>query len=232
MDRVRTSGPSHIEWKSPSTQHSPASSAFGVHSLNRTASSPSMTLTPTSATLTANANTLSARPPSAQSLRIDLLRHSVEEPEWEHAALSRESRQPAPKLEPLHVPPPRRPSLESVPRTPDSTRVLDGHGQPANLVHQAFIRRTLKRSVSQTSTTTLQSTVSAVAPTIPPLDLRPDFQSSMGLPAPRKSRLPPPSLPTVVGSPTRPAKYSVIYEDNDSIRTGSFITAPSVNTPE
>ncbi|OCH94595.1 hypothetical protein OBBRIDRAFT_722427 [Obba rivulosa] len=228
MNSVRTSGPSHIEWKSPSTQHSPASSAFGVHPLNRTASSPSLTLTQTCATT--NTPNSCARPPSAQSLRVDLLRHSVEDPDRVSLVSLHDATRSAPKLELLHVPPTRRPSMESVPRTPDSTRVLDGHGQPASLVHQAFLRRTLKRSVSQTSTSTLQSSMSVAPPTIPPLDLRPDFQSSLGLPAPRKSRLAPPSLPTVVGSPTRPAKYSVIYEDNDSIRTGSFITAPSVST--
>lgn len=57
-------------------------------------------------------------------------------------------------------------------------------------------------------------------------------------PVPRKSRLAPPSLPTVIGSPRQTNKVSVIYEDGASYapasaRTSSFITAPSVslNTP-
>lgn len=66
----------------------------------------------------------------------------------------------------------------------------------------------------------------ASAPSIPPLDLRPDFQKTIGAPI-RKSRLPPPTLPPVIGSP-HPGKYSVIYEDGSSVHT--YVTAPSVNS--
>ena len=69
----------------------------------------------------------------------------------------------------------------------------------------------------------------ASAPSIPPLDLRPDFQKTIGLPI-RKSRLLPPTLPPVIGSP-HPQKYSIIYEDGSSARTSrSFVTAPSVHS--
>ena len=91
--------------------------------------------------------------------------------------------------------------------------------------------------------------MSAVPPVIPPLDLRPNFQtavsssSSSGIssaavpaappipaapvivvpvlaqPTPRKSRLPQPTLPTVAGSPRVPNMVSVIYEDSSSVIT-------------
>ena len=117
-----------------------------------------------------------------------------------------------------------------------------GNGSAPSPVHSAFINRPLRRSTSQTSTSTFRSNISAAPPAIPPLDLRPNFQNAVGVPngpnspalapAPRKSRLPAPALPTVIGSPRQANKVSVIYEDGASARTGSFITAPSVNTPD
>ncbi|KAH9927947.1 uncharacterized protein BXZ73DRAFT_78404 [Epithele typhae] len=158
----------------------------------------------------------------------------------------------------------RKLSTDSVPRTPDSTRTFD-RARPSrgwlpatasSAALNAFLHRPLKRSISQTSTSTHRSTVSAVPPVIPPLDLRPNFQTAVVAntsrsgspvgsaphtialapqPVPRKSRLPIPTLPTVVGSP-RTANVnmvSVIYEDSGgpSARTSSFITAPSPASP-
>ncbi|KAJ2985217.1 hypothetical protein NUW54_g10223 [Trametes sanguinea] len=133
-------------------------------------------------------------------------------------------------------------STDSAPRTPDSIRTFDRIGGSHSPAHSAFLNRPLKRSTSQTSTSTFRSNISIAAPAIPPLDLRPNFQNAMGVqhgpnspalaPAPRKSRLAPPTLPTVVGSPRQPNKVSVIYEDGSSARTGSFMTAPSLNTPD
>ena len=51
-------------------------------------------------------------------------------------------------------------------------------------------------------------------------------------PVPRKSRLPAPTLPTVIGSPRQMNMVSVIYEDGASARTSSYATAPaSPKTP-
>ena len=56
------------------------------------------------------------------------------------------------------------------------------------------------------------------------------------LPTPRKSRLPAPTLPTVIGSPRQTNMVSVIYEDgasaSASARSSTYATAPaSPNTP-
>lgn len=62
-----------------------------------------------------------------------------------------------------------------------------------------------------------------MAPSIPPLDLRPPFAGTLGLP-PRRSQLAQSSLPTVIGSP-RP-NVSVIYETSSN---RSFVTAASAH---
>ena len=186
------------------------------------------------------------------------------------------------QLSPIHeqqvpFPPRRKLSLDSVPRTPDSTRTFDRLSKyflpfsiqrlhfrrtatqsVSSAAQNAFLHRPLKRSLSQTSASTHRSTVSAVPPVIPPLDLRPNFQTAVGagastaaasasapaapppqlplaMPVPRKSRLPQPTLPTVVGSPRAPNMVSVIYEDGASVsasaRSSSFVTAPSPVSP-
>jgi hypothetical protein len=87
----------------------------------------------------------------------------------------------------------------------------------------AFLNRPLKRTISHGSTSTFRTVASVEAPSIPPVDVRPNFAASLGVqPGRRPSNLPAPSLPTVVGSP-RPNAVSIIYEDSDK----SFITAPS-----
>ncbi|KAH9947795.1 hypothetical protein B0H21DRAFT_852136 [Amylocystis lapponica] len=246
-ERPRPPRPSHVSWKSPSSQASPAS-------LHQSASSPSLLFAPTSARPVSDGyRPSSLRRTSSHSSHLT----SPEPPAaLDNEGSNRGSAGPAdlPPTKPLspidervYFPPQRRPSLDSLPPTPDSTRVYDGHSEGAAraFLHAeqaspstttvayptAFISRPLNRTISQTSTSTLRSTASA-APSIPPLDLRPNFHSALGVAVPRKSRLAPPSLPTVLGSPPRPAKYSVIYEDGASARTASFITAPSVHTPE
>jgi hypothetical protein len=104
----------------------------------------------------------------------------------------------------------------------------------------AFIKRSLKRSLSQTSGSSLRSVASG-APKLPPLKLRPSFNPEGSLlSSPQHS---PPSAqscqsyttPQSVTSPRshkfsfleHPQKYSAIYEDASSERTGSFVTAHS-----
>ncbi|KAI0356923.1 hypothetical protein OH77DRAFT_1495181 [Trametes cingulata] len=255
IDSPRT-GPSHVSWKTPqpnaqrqSGRESPASVrtqpmwGTGAHlqaqtySVNHSASSPSLLVSPLS---TASASQ-AYRPSSVgkrSSLSVGFAADSAYASEDSDGDSVRSTRsQNVPKqLSPIHelhhFPPQRKRSLESAPRTPDSTRTFDriGGNSPA---HSVFLNRPLKRSVSQTSASTLRSNVSIAPPTIPPLDLRPDFQNAIGVPhAPRKSRLAGPTLPTVIGSPIQNNKVSVIYEDGASARTASFITAPSLNSPE
>ncbi|KAI0943764.1 hypothetical protein AcW1_002849 [Taiwanofungus camphoratus] len=228
MERLRPPAPSHISWKSPSTPNSPTSSpdpAWGAQYGAHYASTPSLLLlTPGSAT----AHKSSLRRQSSQSLRSQSLAASensdrgsmVDVPPVKQLSLTEEQ---------VHFPVVRRPSMDSVPPTPESIRGNDGH--VFSSPYPAFLTRPLNRSISQASTSTFRSTTSVVPPKIPPLDLRPDFQNTLGLPA-RKTRLVVSSLSPVAGSPTRPNKYSVIYEDGSSVRTASFITAPSENTPD
>ncbi|KAI9056355.1 hypothetical protein FKP32DRAFT_1670206 [Trametes sanguinea] len=212
MDSPRP-GPSHVSWKTPHSpsplqdgRDSPASSRtmpmWGTQgqapSMNRSASSPSLLVSPLSTASASQAYRPSSNVP----------------------------KQLSPIHETQHFPRQMKLSTDSAPRTPDSIRTFDRIGG-------AFLNRPLKRSTSQTSTSTFRSNISIAAPAIPPLDLRPNFQNAMGVQhAPRKSRLAPPTLPTVVGSPRQPNKVSVIYEDGSSARTGSFMTAPSLNTPD
>lgn len=95
--------------------------------------------------------------------------------------------------------------------------------------YMAFLNRPLKRTISQGSTKTFGTATSTNAPSIPPIDLRPNFANSLGLPTTpvRRSQFMAPSLPTVAGSP-RTGQPSIIYEDDD---TNSFITAPSDQSP-
>ncbi|KAH9921796.1 uncharacterized protein B0H18DRAFT_538084 [Fomitopsis serialis] len=223
---ARRRAPSHVSWKTPNANPSPSPISDSVWSSqyeSHSASAPSLLLlNPGSA-----AKTSSIHRHSSQSLRTPSVTGSEDwsrrnSPEKRESAELQPVRQ-APALDPrVRFPGGRRPSTDSVPLTPDSTRVHDGHlaAYPG-----AFINRPLNRTVSQTSTSTTAS-----VPTIPPLDLRPDFQRTIGPPI-RKSRLPPPTLPTVVGS-AHPGKYSIIYEDGSSARSSrSFVTAPSVPLP-
>ncbi|KAI0649943.1 hypothetical protein C8Q79DRAFT_923390 [Trametes meyenii] len=221
------------------------------------ASSPSLLVSPPSSTVSTS-QTYTGRPSSMgkrSSLSMGFTADSTnasEDSDGDSVRSTRSQNVPKP-LSPIHevqhVPPQRKVSLDSVPRTPDSTRTFDriareAGGPSPSPVHSAFINRPLKRSPSQTSTSTFRSNVSAQppAPAIPPLDLRPNFQNAMNaphgahspalVPTLRKSRLVGPTLPTVIGSPRQTNKVSVIYEDGGSARTSSFITAPSLNTPD
>ncbi|KAH9903435.1 hypothetical protein C8Q73DRAFT_674672 [Cubamyces lactineus] len=262
MDSPRQ-GPSHVSWKTPHSaqqgeQESPASSqaqqpVWGAQvqaqTMNHSTSSPSLLVSPLS-----HASASQAYRPSSVGKRSSLSTAYAadsatpsEDSDDDSVRSIRSERAPkqlSPIHEMQHFPPQKKPSMDSAPRTPDSIRTFDrfGNGPTPSPVHSAFLNRPLKRSTSQTSTSTFRSNVSAPPPAIPPLDLRPNFQNTMGVPngpnspalaaAPRKSRLPTPSLPTVIGSPRQANKVSVIYEDGASARTGSFITAPSVNTPD
>ncbi|PCH36906.1 hypothetical protein WOLCODRAFT_167192 [Wolfiporia cocos MD-104 SS10] len=241
MERVRAPTPSHVSWKLPSPQPSSAlrsDSDWGTQYENRSASAPSLLLLNPSSASSSNQPS-SLRRHSSQSLRPQSLTPSEDSDRQSNAeqlTIKSTIKSLSPADERVHFPALRRPSMDSVPLTPDSTRVYDGHSislSTTGLANYpaAFINRPLNRSVSQTSTSTWRSNNSIAAPTIPPLDLRPDFQATVPLPL-RKARLiAPGTLPTVVGTP-RPAKVSVIYEDNSSARTSaSFITAPSVHTP-
>lgn len=81
--------------------------------------------------------------------------------------------------------------------------------------HSAFLLRPLRRSMSQTSTSSFRTTGSlqSVPPTLPQLDLRPPFSPT----------LPIPHHPSRSGP-----HFSTVYEDGASDRTGSFVTAKSV----
>ncbi|GBE83427.1 predicted protein [Sparassis crispa] len=206
-DRLRPPGPSRISWKSPSSvPNSPGS-------ITRSASSPS---------LLDNCKRSSLRRMSSQSLKVDSP-HDTES-QRDSIPFAPLNLKPLSPITEVHFPPVRRPSLDSIPPILDSTRLHEGHAQAA---HPAFITRTLNRSISQASTSSLRSTASA-APTIPPLDLRPNFQATLGIPpGPRKPRMGGATIPTGTSNMTRPQKYSVIYEDGASARTSSFVTAPS-----
>ncbi|RDX52600.1 hypothetical protein OH76DRAFT_170384 [Lentinus brumalis] len=273
-------GPPHVLWKAPHHPYShlqrqngedsptksvsgmsmvvttPTTAGWGAQPMSRSASSPSLLLTPLS-----NApgyrdhrpsSSLGRRSSRSIKLATDSMYISEDsdvEVESDRSVRNGAAGNLLPKqLSPIHeqqvpFPPHRKLSLDSVPRTPDSTRTFDRING-----HNAFINRPLKRSLSQTSTSTHKSNISAVPPVIPPLDLRPSFQNALGgqgpgrlsptcaqAPVPRKSRLPPPSLPTVIGSPRQTNKVSIIYEDGasyggpGSARTSSFITAPSIS---
>jgi hypothetical protein len=80
--------------------------------------------------------------------------------------------------------------------------------------YSAFLRRPLKRSISATSTSSLRTNVTSTHPpvlpplNITPLEIRPVY---------------PP-----VSHRAGPQQFSTVYEDANSERTGSFVTAPSV----
>ena len=90
----------------------------------------------------------------------------------------------------------------------------------------AFVNRPLNRTISQSSTSTFGTNVSVTiaAPTIPPLDLRPNFSGSLGL-TPRRTQLQAPVLPAMAGA-QRALQVSVIYEDSIDVAE-SFRTAQS-----
>lgn len=81
--------------------------------------------------------------------------------------------------------------------------------------HSAFLLRPLRRSMSQTSTSSFRTTGSlqSVPPTLPQLDLRPPFS---------------PTLPLSHHASRSGPHFSTVYEDGTSDRTGSFVTANSV----
>ncbi|KAM5545907.1 hypothetical protein V8D89_000033 [Ganoderma adspersum] len=228
---------------------------WGCHSISRSVSSPSLQSPLSNASGVREYKPSSLGRQSSRSLKLPRDSSSASESSDAESIRSLRDDQPAlPKqLSPIHeqqvpFPPHRKLSVDSV-RTPDSTRTFDRI--TTHSTHSAFINRPLKRSVSQTSTSTHLSAMSTPAlnpPTIPPLDLRPNFQAAMAtpqgrqspvilqLPIPRKSRLPVPTLPTVIGSPRQTNMVSVIYEDgasaSASARSSTYATAPaSPNTP-
>lgn len=73
----------------------------------------------------------------------------------------------------------------------------------------------------------MRTVASVNAPSIPPVDVRPNFAASLGVAPGRRTNLPSTSLPAVVGNQRQHVTVSIIYEDSD--RTISFITAPSVH---
>ncbi|KAI0052371.1 hypothetical protein FA95DRAFT_1602022 [Auriscalpium vulgare] len=81
--------------------------------------------------------------------------------------------------------------------------------------YSAFLRRPLRRSISQASTSSLRTvgTASMAAPTLPPINVSPlDIRGALCPPAHRSG----------------PQLFSTVYEDANSERTGSFVTARSV----
>lgn len=96
--------------------------------------------------------------------------------------------------------------------------------------------------MSQKSSNTLRSEASG-APKLPPLNLRPYFNPASTLPPSSPPEQSPPSTsyytPLSVTTPRgqnfgfleHPHKYSAIYEDASSERTGSFVTARSETGP-
>ncbi|PSR81759.1 hypothetical protein PHLCEN_2v6268 [Hermanssonia centrifuga] len=219
MDRLR--GPSQVAWKTP-TSGSPSPSSRSWALPNRL-SSPLSPGDESPGNGFANSQKASLRRMSSDSLHLHSIYLSDIVSDTDSVISTQPPRPLSPIDERLQFPDTPRPSSDSVPPTPESGRVLDGHLHSA---HPAFLNRPLNRTISQTSTSTFCTTTSLTAPSIPPLDLRPNFAGSLGVP--RKSNLAAPSLPTVIGSP-RP-NVSVIYED--SVRSSSFITAPSVHVSE
>ncbi|KAI1787258.1 hypothetical protein LXA43DRAFT_716232 [Ganoderma leucocontextum] len=232
--------------------HTPTSPVlWGSHSISRSVSSPSLQSPPSNASGMREYKPSSLGRQSSRSLRLprDSLSASEDSDAESTSSLREHSTLPK-QLSPIHeqqvpFPPHRKLSTDSV-RTPDSTRTFDRI--TTHSTHSAFINRPLKRSLSQTSTSTHLSAMSnPTPPVIPPLDLRPNFQAatmgipqgrqspiSLQVPIPRKSRLPVPTLPTVIGSPRQTNMVSVIYEDgaSASARSSAYATAPaSPNTP-
>ncbi|PIL29033.1 hypothetical protein GSI_09081 [Ganoderma sinense ZZ0214-1] len=256
-------GPSHVYWKTPHLDSGIVlgsqrpSSRAGPASSNSVDYASIHSHTPTSPVLWGyhSISRLRKYKPSSlgrqslRSLRLPRDSFSASEDSDAESAHSLRDEQPAlPKqLSPIHeqqvpFPPHRKLSVDSV-RTPDSTRTFDRI--TTHSTHSAFINRPLKRSISQTSTSTHLSAMSApTPPLIPPLDLRPNFQATMGsvpsqgrqspivlqLPTPRKSRLPTPTLPTVIGSPRQTNMVSVIYEDGASASASARSSAGSADT--
>ncbi|TCD64892.1 hypothetical protein EIP91_003468 [Steccherinum ochraceum] len=216
MERIRREHPDHpsqVAWISPSS-NSPTGS-FTNRSVGR-AGDGSPAPSPLGEPSGARSRLLGARKPSLKRLSSGSLKLQSVYLSDQSETSSVASALPSKPLSPIreqhaYAPAIRRPSLDSVPKTPDSTGAFSFSSNP-------FLTRTLKRSSSQAST----STIASAAPSIPPLDLRPQFAPTLRLP-PRKSHLAQPSLPTVVGSP-RP-NVSVIYENS----MNSFITAASVH---
>ncbi|KAI0074598.1 hypothetical protein K474DRAFT_1665216 [Panus rudis PR-1116 ss-1] len=222
LDRTR---PPNISWlpsNSPSGSGTLTPKSFGMFPSGSPRSSPG--IEPTTPTRTGGffpqRKPTSLRRLSSDSLHVRHSAHLSEASDGDSIGSLRKQLSPIDEhqAETIQSSPKRRPSLDStLPRTPDSAS------------HPAFLTRTLKRSVSQTSTSTFRSNISLSAPSIPPVDLRPTFSTgTLGLPH-RKSQLALPTLPTVAGSPRQ--YVSVIYEDQSSqaarMSTPSFITAAS-----
>ncbi|THH28978.1 hypothetical protein EUX98_g5206 [Antrodiella citrinella] len=214
IDRVRRDHPSQVAWISPSSLN--ASGSFTNRSAGKqTDNSPLPSPIEPSTT---RPRLLGSRKPSLKRLSSGSLKlQSVYLSEHSETS-SVASALPTKPLSPIqeqhaYAPARRHPSLDSVPKTPDSAGAFSLSSHP-------FLTRTLKRTSSQAST----STVASAAPSIPPLDLRPPFM--LGLP-PRRSHLAQPSLPTVASSP-RP-NVSVIYEGSSN---RSFMTAASIDESE
>ncbi|KAF7799670.1 hypothetical protein EIP86_010910 [Pleurotus ostreatoroseus] len=238
MDRT-TQGPPHIAWVIPTPNPTPVGSpnpgrrswppkpgnrsstplslaegpSHSVDELNVASSSPGVTQLPGRRT---------SNPLDLHSMHYlgELITES--ETSSTNPSISLNTNKPLPSPVDMHFPPADAKSSESVPLTPltpDSTRL-------PTPTTPGFLSRPLKRTISSTSSSTFgtMSSLRLVPPSIPPLDLRPNFSGSLGAPS-RRSQLAAPSLPTVVGSP-RP-QVSIIYE-GDSDPADSFRTALSL----
>lgn len=129
FDLSMPSGPSNVAWKSMSddSQNSP-------HQMSHSASSPSLSpgVSPTN-TFALKPNRLSSRTKSSQSLRLQSLYLSetgsdLSLPRSDKPLSPILEREQVPERPQVYLPPQRRPSIDSIPPTPDSTRVTEGHG--------------------------------------------------------------------------------------------------------
>lgn len=133
LERIRASTPSHVSWKIPSPQPaSPASNhdpTWGSQYESHSASAPSLLLLNPASGNAAQQRT-SLRRHSSQSLRAHSLAPSASDDSEGRSNFELPLVKPlSPIGERVHFPPLRRPSLDSIPLTPDSTRVHDGHSQ-------------------------------------------------------------------------------------------------------
>lgn len=210
------SGPPNISWISDPSRLTHAASAPII---GRSASSPlaRAAQTPSPSPIQGRTYSTHLQARSTHSLRLDYRRVSpistanpfVTPPQ----SLSPIREQRSPELRPVRLTP------ISPTREVDVTEDFGARNSPAASYHSSsyFISRPLKRSISQSSANTFGSSVSAVAPSIPPVDLRPPFS------VPYTARSGP--LPTIAASVHRGSE-----EDGDRDSTASFVTAPTVYT--
>ncbi|KAI0058345.1 hypothetical protein BV25DRAFT_1830180 [Artomyces pyxidatus] len=206
----RYGGPSHINWlcnnaSSPSIPNTPQRPP-SAHTLGRSASLSALALSPPlyrHPSLTSNRSLQLDMMTDARALDVDgnpaLLHVKPLSPIFERAH--------------YHV---EGGLLDEALREPETPASFGDHGS----TYSAFLRRPLKRTVSQASTSSLRTVGTGTgacnvatlpAPSLPVLDLRPPFTASHR---------------------TGPQLFSTVYEDAASERTGSFVTARSIGSPD